>query len=249
MKTTIAALADIHGNTPALAAVLYDMREAGIERAYNLGDTLYGPLDPAGTYWALRTCGIEMVHILGNGDRILLEAGEDASPTVRHTLAHLEREHLDWLKSLPAIHEDNFIFACHGSPKNDMEYLVEHLEPGGVTLRADTELVRLLEGVRQSLVLCGHSHLHHAVRVSHGPLVVNPGSVGLPAYADNDPPVPHVMESGSPHARYAVLDVHLGHWEVQFRCVPYDHESAAAMAAENGRPDWAEAIRSGRAGL
>ena len=78
-----------------------------------------------------------------------------------------------------------------------------------------------------------------------GALVVNPGSVGWPAY-DDDHPYPHVMEAGTPHARYAIADDATGRWSAEFRTVDYDWEQAAAIAEANGRPDVAGALRTGR---
>jgi hypothetical protein len=75
---------------------------------------------------------------------------------------------------------------------------------------------------------------------------VNPGSVGLQAYSGDDP-VPHAIEVGSPHARYALLDRAAGHWRTAFRTVAYDWETAARQAAERNRPDWACALRTGYA--
>ena len=78
--------------------------------------------------------------------------------------------------------------------------------------------------------------------------IVNPGSVGLPAYTDDDP-WPHAMEAGSPHARYAVLEHTRTGWRVDPVAVEYDWEAAARAAERNGRPDWAAWIRTGRARL
>lgn len=73
------------------------------------------------------------------------------------------------------------------------------------------------------------------MRLPSGATVVNPGSVGYPAY-DDDQPYPHVMEAGTPHARYAVVDDATGRWEVHFRTVIYDWEHAAEVAEGNRRP-------------
>ncbi len=83
------------------------------------------------------------------------------------------------------------------------------------------------------------------VHLPTGALVVNPGSVGYPAYAD-DVPFPHVMEAGSPHARYAIVDDATGSWQVDPRAVAYDWETAARTAEANGRPEVARALRTGR---
>ncbi|OGC07693.1 hypothetical protein A2V82_11055 [candidate division KSB1 bacterium RBG_16_48_16] len=82
--------------------------------------------------------------------------------------------------------------------------------------------------------------------MSDGRLAVNPGSVGLPAYSD-DRPEPHKMESGSPHARYAVLSHTATGWMVEQLAIPYDWKKASEKARQNGRDDWAVWLESGRA--
>ena len=74
---------------------------------------------------------------------------------------------------------------------------------------------------------------------------MNPGSIGLPAY-DHSEPYPHVMEAGSPHARYALLTGRPA-WGVELITVEYDWERASRDAARAGRADWAHALRTGRA--
>jgi hypothetical protein len=87
------------------------------------------------------------------------------------------------------------------------------------------------------------------VKLASGLLIVNPGSVGLPAY-DDAHAYPksryHRVENGSPDARYAVLERAPDGWVCQLISVPYDHESMAALADQRGRPDWAHALRTGR---
>ena len=85
------------------------------------------------------------------------------------------------------------------------------------------------------------------MRLDDGRLIVNPGSVGLQAY-DDDHPCPHIVENGSPHARYALLERRAEGWQVELRALPYDHEAAARRAEANGRGDWADALRSGLVG-
>ena len=95
-------------------------------------------------------------------------------------------------------------------------------------------------------MLCAHSHATRYVALDHDRLVVNPGSIGLPAYTDTEP-VKHSMEMGAPHARYAVLDRRKAAdpWHVTFRVVAYDWGGAAARAAAKDREDWARWIRTG----
>jgi hypothetical protein len=85
------------------------------------------------------------------------------------------------------------------------------------------------------------------VRLPTGATVVKPDSVGWPAYAD-DQPHPHVMEAGTRHARYAVVDDDndTGQWKVAFWEVTYDWEHAAGVAEGKGRSDVARALRTGR---
>jgi hypothetical protein len=83
------------------------------------------------------------------------------------------------------------------------------------------------------------------VRLDDGRLIVNPGSVGLPAYED-DHPHAHVVEVGSPHARYAVIAQVRGRWSAEFILVDYDWEAAASAAEVLGRSDWGRALRTGR---
>lgn len=78
-----------------------------------------------------------------------------------------------------------------------------------------------------------------------GRMIVNPGSVCLPAY-DYDRPHAHLVESGSPHARYAVLSNEGDGWEVDLLSVDYDWEQAARDAEANARIDWSKALRTGR---
>ena len=81
--------------------------------------------------------------------------------------------------------------------------------------------------------------------LADGRTVLNPGSVGLQAYPAKWP-YSHIMETGSPHARYAVAERIDGEWAIEFIQVAYDWDEAARLAEENGRPDWAVGLRSGR---
>ncbi|WP_338110773.1 hypothetical protein [Sphingomonas aerolata] len=78
-----------------------------------------------------------------------------------------------------------------------------------------------------------------------GRMIMNPGSVGLPAY-DDDRPHAHLVESGSPHSRYAVLSNEGDGWAVEFLSVDYDWEQAVRDAEANARTDWSRPLRTGR---
>ncbi|MFW9990681.1 MAG: metallophosphoesterase family protein [Candidatus Odinarchaeota archaeon] len=241
----LAALSDIHGNTWALEAVLEDIRARRVQNVVNLGDSLYGPLDPTGT--ARMLIDNKITSVSGNEDRILVEEQENGE--INRTLVgvkeQLTDEHLEWLQNLKGSIVHNGLFLCHGSPERDDEYLVEQVLEQGIILRNDEELVKKLVSVKQQVILCGHSHVPRMVYLSDRKLIINPGSVGLQAYTD-DMPYPHGMETGSPHARYSIISESENGWHVEMLAVPYDWEVAATVAKKNARPDWARWLRTGR---
>jgi hypothetical protein len=75
-------------------------------------------------------------------------------------------------------------------------------------------------------------------------MIVNPGSVGIPGYRDIRP-YPHVMQMGTPDARYALLEKSAAGWSVSFRQVPYDHQAASALAAQNNHPNLVKVLATG----
>lgn len=246
--THLAVIADIHGNSLALDAVLADIDRRGVGQIVCLGDCAYGSLDPAGTLDRLIARGIP--GISGNQDRIVHAPPPELLATADHRFIHerIGPAHLRWLERLPATLVVGEVFCCHGTPDSDEAYLLEEVTPHGVGLRDDAALSRLLAGVAQPVIVCGHSHVPHLVALADGRLVVNPGSVGVPAYTE-DRPYPHVMEAGSPHARYALLGRGPAGWAVELVAVPYAWDEAAAAARRNGRADRALWIASGRASL
>ena len=245
-----AVLADIHGNHLALEAVLADAASAGITQYVNLGDHLQGPLDPVGT--AERLIALDIPSIRGNCDRLLFEQGTIAPPagTLAANRAALTPEQKAWLAAMPQTLTFDDVLLCHGTPWADDVYLLEEVTPQGARLKHTDEIAPILggmqDGIQARLILCGHSHLSRTVQMPDGRLLVNPGSVGLPAYTD-DSPYPHAMEAGSPHARYAIVSRSGASWQVEHRAVVYDWDTAAGVAAQNGRSDWAAWLRSGRA--
>jgi predicted phosphodiesterase len=243
----LAAIADIHGNTWALRAVLDDIRSRGIETIVNLGDSFYGSLDPAGTAELLVTPKI--LSICGNQDRIIVDPPSGVEDTVDHSYAlhHLRPQHLDWLRSLPpSFTFGDDVLLCHGTPDSDETYLLETVTREGARLANSDEIAARLGPAPASLILCGHSHVPRVVQVPDGRLVVNPGSAGIPAYTE-DLPYPHKMESGSPHARYAIVAKSPDGWSANLISVPYDWHIAANCARRNGRLDRARWIETGRA--
>ena len=253
----IAVVSDIHGNLPALDAVLADIQRCSADLTVNLGDIVSGPLWPCET--AERLMALELPTIRGNHERQLLtQPRERMSLTDAHTDAQLVPAHRDWLRSLPqelCLHPD--IWCCHGTPASDLTYWLETVTPdfaraGSPGLRAarvDEARARLgrQRDADASLLLCGHTHVPRAMQLAPDRLVLNPGSVGLQAYDDAHPHM-HLVENGSPHARWALAQRTAYGWHVQFHAVTYDWEQAARRAEGNGRPDWADALRTGFVG-
>ena len=240
----IAVIADIHGNMPALEAVLADIQRRGVNRTINLGDSVSGPL------WPREVCDLLMASnslvIRGNHDRWV--SGPDPAsmgPSDRYAHSNLGADHRHWLGALPTSAEvGNGIFACHGTPTNDNQYLIEEVSERHLVRAHPSTIRERLGDVQARVVLCGHSHQQHLIQLPDGPLILNPGSVGCPSYDDpgNDP---HVSEFGSAHARYAVLDINEGQVSADMIAITYDWKSAVARAESNGRHDWANGLQTG----
>jgi diadenosine tetraphosphatase ApaH/serine/threonine PP2A family protein phosphatase len=245
MTMRFAAIADVHGNYLALEAVIADIRAQGIDDIVNLGDMASGPLDARRTMDALMA--LDAVHVLGNHDRYLIDRPpEKMGSWDRPAHAQLDAEHLDWLRAVPPtlVFRDQ-VFLCHATPASDEVYWLETVLPDGTVRMASREAIEAAaQGVTQRLMLCGHSHIARAVRLGDGRMIVNPGSVGSPGYRDVHP-FPHVIEAGTPDARYAILELVEGSWRVTFRHVPYDHDAMAALARRNGQAELASALATG----
>lgn len=243
----IAILADIHGNLPALEAVAGDLDRRGVDAVVNLGDSLSGPLLPRETAQFLMAR--DWLHLAGNHERQLLTLGPGqrcASDEFTHGL--LTPLQLDWIASLrPGARFGPEIFLCHGTPASDVEYLLETVESTHIRPATPREIDTRLGGIDADLIACGHTHFPRSVRSAGGQLIVNPGSVGLPAY-DAQHPYPHAIETGSPDARYAIVEKGAAGWVSSLVAVPYDHRAMAKLAFARERPDWAIALSSGRMG-
>ena len=235
-----AVISDIHGNLHALEAVTADIQRHRPDAVINLGDSLSGPLLPRET--AAFLMSRDWIHLAGNHERQILEQ-MDATDVDRFARSELGVEELAWLKSLaPARRLGGDILLCHGSPLSDLTCLLQQADRAA----SAAEIELRLDGVDAALILCGHSHVPRSVR-SRGRLVVNPGSVGQPAFADHHP-FPHCVETGSPDARYALVERRFGSWQASLISIPYPSEEMAALAAARGRPDWAAALRTGYVG-
>ena len=241
----LAVIADIHGNVAALEAVLADVRARGADGIVNLGDCVSGPLWPRETMDLLESLGMPTVR--GNHDRWVAETPREGMyPSDAYAFDRLTPAQRSALGALPGrVDLDGGIVAVHGTLADDNQYLLEDVVGGALSLGTAEAIALRAGAIPADVLLCGHSH---QPRVAHGPgglLIVNPGSVGCPAYADPTPPSPHVSEAGSPHARYALLAREAGRWRVDLIAIAYDWDRASACAAGNGRPEWARALATG----
>ena len=217
----LACLYDIHGNLPALEAVLADAEAQGASRWVLGGDyALFGGW-PRETVDRLRTLE-NAIWIRGNGERWTRDVFDAPdNPFVRSAIASVRAalgdELVAGMGDIEALALDRDALICHGSPPSDVRSFLP--EP------ADDE-AELLSGVYHHRVVFGHTHLPFR-RVSdvNGIELINPGSVGLPYDRDT-------------RAAYALL--HKDH-TVEHRRVEYDHEAVAARLRALAEP-WSETV-------
>jgi putative phosphoesterase len=238
----IAAISDIHGNLSALEAVLADIQRRGADMIVNLGDILSGALQPRETADLLMSLGLPTIR--GNHERQVLGRVETMGLSDRHAYESISKEHKEWLKSLPASIEMDDVLLVHGTPSSDLEYFLETVDENGSRAASTSEITARLGSVTADLILCGHTHIPRTVRLGDR-LIVNPGSVGLQAY-DDERPFSHVMATGTPHAKYAIVSNESGRWTSEHLSIPYNWDTAAALAIDNGRPDWVFPLTTGR---
>ena len=178
----IAALYDIHGNLPALDAVLQDVRAADVDLIVIGGDVLPGPM-PRESLERLQALDTPLRFLSGNGDRMVRElmTGEAEPPAqargwVEWTAQQLSAEHAEVLASWPATQRiridgvGNVLF-CHATPRNDTEIFTR--------LTPEQQLLPVFAEADADLVVCGHTHMQFD-RMIGKTRVVNAGSVGMP---------------------------------------------------------------------
>jgi diadenosine tetraphosphatase ApaH/serine/threonine PP2A family protein phosphatase len=212
----LAALYDIHGNLVALEEVLKDAEAAGA------GSYLLGGDFGMGSPWPMETLERllalpDSTWIRGNGERWLREVPLDR-PDVAQALSEMDSgvgTWEGWLYSLQAQVELDGVLYTHGSPLSDVESFPA--EPG-----SDDE--RMLNGVHDTTVVFGHSHLQFKRPGPNGTTLINPGSAGMPL-------------DGDVRAAYALRH---DDGEFEFRRVEYDIERAAA--AWERLPGWGEQV-------
>lgn len=183
----VAAIYDIHGNLPALEAVMAEIRRAGVDRILVGGDVLPGPM-PRETLAYLFALDIPVQFISGNGDRVVLEqrAGRESAEVpeqfrdiIRWNADELraEDEHqiAAWPKTLRLdIDGLGTAFFCHAVPQNDRDIFTR--------LTPEERLIPVFKDVNASIAVCGHTHMQFDRKVGTT-RIVNAGSVGMPFQA------------------------------------------------------------------
>jgi putative phosphoesterase len=180
----VAALYDIHGNVPALEAVLEEIRAVGVDLIVVGGDVLPGPM-PTETLDRLLNLEIPVQFIRGNGEAAVLAqlAGiesrtlpEQAREAIGWTAQQLSPERRRVIASWPAtfrlpVQGLGEVLFCHATPRNDTEIFTR--------MTPEERLLPVFEGIDFPLVVCGHTHMQFDRSV--GKIrVVNAGSVGMP---------------------------------------------------------------------
>jgi putative phosphoesterase len=223
----VAVLADIHGNLPALSAVLAEPDVVAADAVVLLGDIALGPM-PAQTLEVLAGLGERAVWVHGNCEREMVAAFDDTTvpgpngPQAAASAALISRRHRDMLDHLPLsvtleIDGLGVCAFCHASPRRDDEMLLVDSPPQ----RWDAALSGL--GAEVETLVCGHTHMPFD-RLAAGRRAINPGSVGMPY--------------GPPGVHWALLGP--GIW---LRRTRYDTAAAAEVIAASRYPDGAEWAR------
>ena len=208
----VAAISDIHGNLPALEAVLAEIEREGVDAIVVPGDTISGPW--AAEVFDLVTDARALV-VRGNADRLVLDRDEQYGPLAVWSAERLGETRLAIAAAWPltlelAIDGLGDVLACHSTPASD--------DPIYTRITPDDELLAILGPVGAQVVLCGHTHMQYDRMLDGGLRIVNPGSVGMPY-------------EGEPGAYWAVLGP-----DVDFRRTSYDAEAAVAAIQVMGAP-------------
>jgi len=246
----LGVISDIHGNLPALEAVVAELKREQVDELVCLGDVALGP-QPTETVGQVRALGCPVV--MGNWDAWTL----DGFPEAQGELGRRFVEQGKWWARMLSSEDRAFIgtfqqqvelqvggadvLGFHGSPSSFDDMIL--------ATTPHEDLLHLLGGCEQPLLLCGHSHAQ-LLRVVEGRLLVNPGSVGLPFRG-----VPlGELQLISPWAEYALVRIDNRRVSVDLRRTRYDVEGMLQYTIETGAPYaawWAEtwALDEGRAPL
>jgi putative phosphoesterase len=217
----VAAIYDVHGNLPALEAVLQEIRQEKIDHIVVGGDVLPGPM-PVETLDRLQDLHAVVHCIFGNGEVAVLQqmAGKEPTrvpqafrPVIRWTATQLHPEHQQWLSMwrktvILEISGLGSVLFCHATPQNENDIFTR--------LTPDDRLLPLFENLNAAVVVCGHTHMQFDRKIGQT-RVVNAGSVGMPF--------------GEPGAHWLLLGP-----DIQFRHTPYDLAHAAERVRSTDYP-------------
>lgn len=217
----VAALYDIHGNVPALEAVLHELRQADVDQIVVGGDVLPGPMQQEAleilqqldrpAQFILGNCEVSALALLDGMDpsRLPQQARESMQWAAQHLDPDDARRIREWPKTLrldiPGI---GVVLFCHGTPRDENE-IFTRLTPA-------ERLAPIFTGLGARLVVCGHTHMQFD-RMVGDVRVVNSGSVGMPF--------------GEPGAYWLLLGP-----DVQLRRTTYDLSGAARRISETPYP-------------
>ena len=180
----VAAIYDIHGNLPALEAVLRDIGRLDVDVVVVGGDVLPGPMAREALD-VLRALSLPVRYLHGNGDRGALQAREGrenleipaaAREAIRWSADQLVPEHAEWIASWPGTLRVEIpglgqVLFCHATPQSDTEIFTR--------VTPETRLLPMFATSGAAVVVCGHTHMPFD-RMVGGTRVVNAGSVGMP---------------------------------------------------------------------
>lgn len=201
-------LYDVHGNLPALEAVLEDAAAEGADRYVLGGDyALFGAW-PRETVERLRELDADWIR--GNGERWTADSSDAPEPVhgaIERCRELLGERMVDELAALPETLRHGDALYCHGSPRSDVRSFLP--EPAN-------DEAELLEGAEAGKLVFGHTHLQFRRTAADGTDLMNPGSVGMPFDGDH-------------RAAYALVR---GPGEVEMRRVEYDFAASAAAIRE-----------------
>jgi putative phosphoesterase len=209
----VAAISDIHGNLPALEAVLAEIEREDVDAIVVVGDTISGPW-PVEVFDAIARSSARIVR--GNADRVVIERDDQYGQLALWCADRLGDTRLALARAWPltlelAIDGLGSVLVCHSTPASD--------DPIYTRITPDDELVALLGSVDADVLICGHTHMQYDRTLAPGLRIVNPGSVGMPY-------------EGKRGAFWALLGS-----EVAFRHTEYDVEEAVERIRSTGAPD------------
>lgn len=242
MTKRLAVLSDIHGNLPALEAVLADVKRQDVDGLIVAGDFTGGP-QPQEALDLLSASDAWMIR--GNGEDYYLACDRGEGPpgwregqqfaAIRWSYERLRPEGLATIASMPeqrviALDGTGPVRVVHGSPQSAREHLIPERDPVAVRVYREAGILEpgaqpsplwlAVDGVGEAVLVCGHSHIPWQQEEA-GLLVVNAGSAGA-------------SNNGDWRAQYALLEWRAGRWRAAHRYVAYDLDRTQAAYRDSG---------------